>query len=125
MLIHARHWQSREPLAVTVDSGRIVDAGEKSTLKPDVVADWIAPSLFDIQVNGGMGVSFNSPKLTIDEVHTVADAVRAHGTGGFCPTLVTTDGADFEHGFRTLARACQEDAELSRLMPGFHLEGPY
>jgi N-acetylglucosamine-6-phosphate deacetylase len=39
--------------------------------------------------------------------------------------LVTTEDAAFQHGFRTLARACDADKELSRRMPAFHLEGPY
>ena len=125
MLIHAHHYQTGEPVAITIESGRIVAVGSLTHSKPDTVADWIAPSFFDIQVNGALGISFNSPTLTTDEVHRIADKVRSHGVGGFCPTLYTTDSAAFEHGFRTLAQACNEDAALNRLMPAFHLEGPF
>jgi N-acetylglucosamine-6-phosphate deacetylase len=125
MLIHARHYQSGQALGVTIENRRIVALGAPSAASADVVADWIAPSFFDIQLNGGLGVSFNSPKLTVDEVHRVADLARAHGVGGFCPTLITTDSAAFEHGFRTLARACDDDADLNRRMSAFHLEGPF
>jgi N-acetylglucosamine-6-phosphate deacetylase len=125
MLIHAHHYETGQPIAVTVKDGRIAAIGAPSAPNPDLVADWIAPSFFDIQVNGGLGISFNSPKLTVDQVHQVADLARAHGVAGFCPTLITTDAAAFEHGFRTLARACDDDADLQRLMPAFHLEGPY
>lgn len=85
----------------------------------------VVPSLFDIQVNGCYGVSFNAPTLTEDDVHRVAAEVRAHGCGGFCPTLVTAGTYALAHGFATLARACDGDAALGRTMPAFHLEGPY
>ncbi|HEX4592092.1 MAG TPA: N-acetylglucosamine-6-phosphate deacetylase, partial [Gemmataceae bacterium] len=91
----------------------------------DLTVDWIAPSFFDIQVNGCLGISFNSDRLTTDEVRRVADNCRSHGTGGFCPTLVTATNEALSHGFATLARLCDTDANLSRRMPAFHLEGPY
>jgi N-acetylglucosamine-6-phosphate deacetylase len=125
MLIHAHHYLTGEPVAITLDSGRIVAVGPQSYSKPDTVADWIAPSFFDIQVNGALGISFNLPTLTTDDVHRIADKVQSHGVGGFCPTLYTTDSAAFEHGFRTLLQVCNEVAALNRLMPAFHLEGPF
>ncbi|HEY1379782.1 MAG TPA: N-acetylglucosamine-6-phosphate deacetylase, partial [Gemmataceae bacterium] len=91
----------------------------------DHAADWVAPSFFDIQVNGAHGISFNSDRLTADEVRRVADTCRGHGTGGFCPTLITADTDALAHGFATLARLCESDPELARAIPAFHLEGPY
>src|SRR5262245_14713902 len=125
MLIHAHYVDSQKPIALTIENGRIAAIGPPISDRPDLVADWIAPSFFDIQINGGLGISFNSPNLTIDAVHQLAELVWARGVGGFCPTLITTDSANFTHGFATLARACDEDAELNCLMPAFHLEGPF
>jgi N-acetylglucosamine-6-phosphate deacetylase len=125
MLIHAHHVDSGTAIALTIENGRIAAIGPPTSVQPDLVADWIAPSFFDIQINGGLGISFNSPNLTIDAINQVAELVRAHGVGGFCPTLITTDSESFTHGFATLARACDEDAGLNRLMPAFHLEGPF
>src|SRR5689334_16981825 len=106
MLVHARHYQTGESLAITVESDRITAVGSQTQSKPDIVADWVAPSFFDIQVNGSLGISFNSPALTTDDVHRIAEKVQSHGVGGFCPTLYTTDSAAFEHGFGILARGC-------------------
>lgn len=88
MRVHARHYATGRPIEVTVISGRIAAVGDP-TGRVAITADWIAPSFFDLQVNGCQGVSFNSDRLTADEVRQVADACRAHGTGGFCPTLIT------------------------------------
>jgi N-acetylglucosamine-6-phosphate deacetylase len=50
---------------------------------------------------------------------------REHGIGDFCPTLITNGFDALRHGFATLAKALDIDAELARRMPCFHLEGPY
>jgi N-acetylglucosamine-6-phosphate deacetylase len=38
---------------------------------------------------------------------------------------VTNSHAALQHGFSMLRRSCEEDKELARALPGFHLEGPY
>jgi N-acetylglucosamine-6-phosphate deacetylase len=124
MLIRARHFATGKLIDVTVAAGRIAAVGDP-TGTPDVTADWIAPSFFDIQVNGCHGVSFNSDRLTVDEVRRVADTCRAHGVGGFCPTFITASAEALTHGFATITRLCAGDRELARMMPAYHLEGPY
>src|SRR5437762_2773182 len=113
MRIHARHYATGRPVALTIAAGRITSVSAP-TGAADLTADWVAPSFFDIQVNGSHGVSFNSDRLTTDEVRRVADTCRAHGTGGFCPTLITASHESLVHGFTTLARVCDGDAELAR-----------
>jgi len=121
MIFHARHYATGQPIAVAVEAGRIA-AITDSEQKPK---EWIAPAFFDPQINGCLGISFNSPSLTPDEVRTVADVCRGHGIGAFCPTLITNSFDALRHGFATLARTLDADAELARRMPCFHLEGPY
>src|SRR5581483_10810585 len=125
MRVRARHWETSEPVELTIDRGRITSVSPPTAGPADVTADWVAPSFFDIQVNGCHGVSFNSDRLTADEVRRVAAVCRAHGAGGFCPTLITAGAGALAHGFATLARACDADPDLARAMPAFHLEGPY
>jgi N-acetylglucosamine-6-phosphate deacetylase len=121
MQIHARHYATGEPLALTIESGRIA-AIAPSDRSPQ---SWIAPSFFDPQINGCLGIAFNSPKLQPEQVRLVAEECLKHGIGGFCPTLITGSFDDLHHGFTTLRRAVEADAELSRRLPGYHLEGPY
>jgi N-acetylglucosamine-6-phosphate deacetylase len=121
MIYHARHFSTGEAVAVTVEAGRIVTC-TPSDQQPSL---WIAPSFFDPQINGGRGISFNSPTLTLDHVQAVVELCRTHGIGGFCPTLITSSFDALRHGFATLAQAIEQDQRLAEQIPGFHLEGPY
>ena len=125
MRLHARHYATGEPTEVVIDCGHITAVGPPSAAPPDLIAGWVGPSFFDAQVNGSHGVSFNSERLTADDVRRVAAVCRAHGAGGFCPTLITASADALAHGFATLARLCDADPDLARVMPAFHLEGPY
>jgi N-acetylglucosamine-6-phosphate deacetylase len=121
MTIHAKHYATGRPIAVTIADGRIATIQE-SDQNPTV---WIAPAFFDPQINGCLGISFNSPTLEIEQVRTVAETCRTNGIGAFLPTLITNSFEAIRHGFATLERARSSDSELQRWIPGYHLEGPY
>jgi N-acetylglucosamine-6-phosphate deacetylase len=121
MIIHAKHYTTSRPVAVTVESGRITSVAD-SDRNPQ---QWVAPAFFDPQINGCLGIGFNSPSLTPEQVQTVADECRKHGIGAFLPTLITGGFDALRHGFATLERARESDTELRRRIPGYHLEGPY
>jgi N-acetylglucosamine-6-phosphate deacetylase len=122
MQIVARNYATSEPIAVTVVGGRI------ATLEPAADSSdlpWVAPSFFDPQINGCLGVGFSTRTINPAGVRTVADECRRHGIGAFCPTLITNSFETLRHGFETLTTTLETDAELARRMPCFHLEGPY
>ena len=119
--LHARHFSTGRPIAVMVANGHITAVADSS--QPST--RWIATAFFDPQINGCLGISFNSPNLTSEQVRTVANSCRAHGIGGFLPTLITNGFEAIRHGFATLERARAGDAELAQRIPGYHLEGPY
>lgn len=119
--LHARHYATGEPVAITVENNRIASIGP-SDQKP---TQWVAPAFFDVQINGCLGIGFNSDSLTPDQVRTVVDRCRSHGIGAFCPTMVTNGFEPIRHGFETLRKMIDADAAFSRRIPGFHLEGPY
>jgi N-acetylglucosamine-6-phosphate deacetylase len=121
MILHARHYTTGKPIAVTVANGRITAVAD-SDGKPQ---QWVAPAFFDPQINGCFRISFNSPSLTPDQVRTVADECRKHGIGAFCPTLITASFEALRHGFATLEEARSADPLLALCIPGYHLEGPY
>ncbi|MCE9562258.1 MAG: amidohydrolase family protein [Planctomycetes bacterium] len=121
MIHHAKHYATGRPLAVTVEANRIVGVAD-SDQKP---TRWVAPAFFDPQINGCLGISFNSPSLTAEDVRTVADTCQAHGIGSFLPTLITTSSEAFQHGFATVAKVIESDRDLAKRIPGFHLEGPF
>ncbi len=121
MIFHARHYATGQAVALTIEGGRIRSIA-CSDQKP---ARWVAPAFFDPQINGCLGISFNEPSLTSDQVRIVADVCVTHGIGGFCPTLITASFEAIRHGFATLTKALTADTELARRIPCFHLEGPY
>jgi N-acetylglucosamine-6-phosphate deacetylase len=122
MTLTARHYATQLPIALAVEAGRIVSVSPA----PDAAdLPWVAPSFFDIQINGCLGKGFVSPTLTPADVRLIADTCRDHGIGGFLPTLITNSFENIRHGFATLTHAVESDADLAGRMPGYHLEGPY
>src|SRR5262249_61079767 len=94
-------------------------------LPADHEAGWVAPALFDLQINGCDGHSFSSEQLTVDFVHHVVAVCRAHGISGFCPTLVTNAYPALAHGMAVIRQACESDPAVAAAVPAIHLEGPY
>jgi N-acetylglucosamine-6-phosphate deacetylase len=125
MLLRARHYATGEPVEVTWTAGRIEAITAPTGRRADHEAEWLAPALFDLQINGCQGRSFSSDTLTPEDVRHVVDVCRQHGVAGLLPTLVTNSFAALAHGFATLRRVCEMDAVVAGAVPGFHLEGPY
>lgn len=124
--VHGRHYATGQPCLWDLADGRIRSCTPASSAPPGAIqADWIAPAFFDIQVNGGLGISFNAPSLTVEQVEQVAALCRSHGISQFFPTLVTASLDDLAHGFRTLNQAITQSGPLAHAIPGFHLEGPF
>jgi N-acetylglucosamine-6-phosphate deacetylase len=125
MRIRARNYVTGELLELVCDRQQILSAGAPSPAPADLEAGWVAPGFFDLQINGCLGHSFNSERLSADAVDAVIIACRRHGITGFCPTLVTNSLSALAHGLATLRGVCETDTTAARTMPGFHLEGPY
>jgi len=81
--------------------------------------------LFDLQINGALGIGFTSDTLTTDAVRIVAAELARHSITGFAPTVITAAPTTIINSFRALARACEDDVNYHRTMPVFHLEGPW
>ena len=126
MLVRARHYESGRLCDVRQENGGIVvlpgEPGPEPTARE---AGWIAPALFDLQINGCLGIGFNSPTLTVGQVRTVVEECRRHGIAGFLPTVITGTFEAIAHGLRTVVRAIESDPAVAPAIPGFHLEGPY
>jgi N-acetylglucosamine-6-phosphate deacetylase len=125
MRLRARHYATGEMVDITC-AGGVIDSVRPPVPGPaNLEAGWVAPGLFDLQVNGCDGHSFNSDKLDADTVRDVVGVCRRHGITGLCPTLVTNGFGSLRHGLDTLRRACASDRALAAAIPGIHLEGPY
>jgi N-acetylglucosamine-6-phosphate deacetylase len=125
MHIRARHYRTGERVDLVCSRGMIESITPTTEAPADREAGWVAPALFDLQINGCDGRSFNSERLTIDDIRHVVGVCRTHGIGGLCPTLVTNSAEALLHGFATLRQACEADDEIAHAVPALHLEGPY
>lgn len=85
---------------------------------------FIAPGLTDIQINGYLGVDFTGPNLNPNEIKNVVNALYKDGITSFLPTIITSDNETIIENFKVLNEAL-ENPEVSRSIPGFHLEGPF
>jgi N-acetylglucosamine-6-phosphate deacetylase len=125
MRLRAHHYATGELLEMHCEDGRITALQPASQVPPDIEAGWMAPALFDPQINGCDGRGFSSARLTVEDVRHVVHVCRCHGIIELCPTLVTNSFVALAHGLTTLRLACETDRALARAIPGIHLEGPY
>lgn len=125
LIVHGRRYDNGEPVRVTIIGERI--AAVDPAWPEGNIADWpyVAPGLFDLQINGHGGKWYSSDDLTPEIAIAAIKPYLACGVTRLCPTLITNSFASIAAGFAALRTACENDPLISRMVPGFHLEGPY
>src|SRR4051812_30358223 len=89
--IEALHYKTGKPVRVTWNGGVVSKVEELRRANVDAI--WIAPPLFDVQVNGYGGVDFQRDDFTGEDLLTAARKLREHGCAKFFLTLITADWA--------------------------------
>ena len=84
---------------------------------------WVSPGLFDIQVNGMVGVNLSDEDLTREGVLKIDAALEAHGVTRWCPTVTTQDPRIVERNLGILGGIIAEGSAPN--IHGIHLEGHY
>ena len=79
----------------------------------------------DIQVNGYAGVDFNEDPVTEAQIELVAQQLAADGVGAILATITTDDVDCMIDRLANLRRLIDQDDNLRRLIPAFHIEGPF
>lgn len=125
LTLHARSYENGEPLRVTVRGDRIRSV--EPAWPQGSVEDWpfVAPGLFDLQINGHSGVWFSDEALTADDVLKALAPYPQFGVTRLCPTLITNSFEALAAGFSAIRAACERAAWADRMVSGCHLEGPY
>ncbi|MBI3852186.1 MAG: N-acetylglucosamine-6-phosphate deacetylase [Verrucomicrobia bacterium] len=121
--ICARHFASRQPIWVRWRSGVITHV-EPTTKQPSEDL-WIAPSLFDLQVNGYGGIDFQTDGLTLDNLLSATRQLRAAGCGRFLLTLITDEWSKLTNRLRHVRALRSQSDELQSAIAGWHIEGPF
>ncbi len=122
MQLLGRHFATGQSLSVQVVDGMITELQYVSTSEE---VPYLAPGLFDIQINGYGGVWFGDADLTVEQVLSVLRAHYRHGITHLFPTLITNSFEALEYGFRIIRQACETEPCANHMVTGCHLEGPY
>lgn len=122
MKFEARHFRSLDPIRVTVEDGAICSIEE---IHSDAPLPFIAPGLFDLQINGINGTWFSDENLTVEQCLSAFRAHYKYGITQLFPTLITNSFEALKNGFSVIREACESHPWADRMVPGCHLEGPY
>ena len=125
MQVTGRHIDTGNPVQLEFH-GENIAAFTPLDLSADQVASlpWLAPGLFDLQVNGAHDIWFSDEQLTVEQVVQVLESLLPHGMTRVFPTLITNSQAALKHGFEVIRAACEEFPWVNHMVSGCHLEGP-
>lgn len=125
MEVKGRRYENGEPVRLTIE-GRSIRSVEPVSPRVDVEHwPYVAPGLFDLQINGHGGCWFSSEDLTAEKVMEVLRPHYRFGLTRLCPTLVTNSCEALAAGFSAIREACERERWVDDLVPACHLEGPY
>ncbi len=124
-VIEAVLYSDNSKISIEIEDGIIQKISKIKSFSSEAAATrYIAPALFDNQVNGYVGIEFSKPDLSVEEMLRVVREHRKNGVVTFMPTLITGSFESLKRSFANLAKSLQ-NPEVAYSVPGFHLEGPY
>ena len=98
----------------------------KSSYDEDWCGDWISPRAIDLQINGGLGISFTDLTFSqIPKVLSLLDRLWLDGVEGICPTFVSCSQAQFQLGMKVLKETKKHISINQCRLLGAHMEGPF
>jgi N-acetylglucosamine-6-phosphate deacetylase len=121
--IEAIHYETNKPVTLEIKDG-LISAVKEASGSSQISDLYVAPGLFDNQINGYKGIDFSDTALTTEKMMTAVEAIRRDGVTCFLPTVITGSHENLQRSFRNLAEVLK-DEDIRDSVPGFHLEGPY
>src|SRR4051794_3775548 len=107
--VHGWHYATRQPICIRWQEGIITHV---ETAPPPATNTWLAPTLFDAQVNGFSGIDFQQDDLTVDDLLVAVRGLRAAGCARFLLTLITDEWPLLTARLRHLRTVRSESPEL-------------
>ncbi len=120
--IAGRHFATGDPIRLLWEGGRLSRIEPFTGPAPDT---WLAPPLFDLQVNGYGGIDFQQDSLSADQLLSAVRQLRTDGCARFLLTLITDDWTRLMHRLACLRRLRAQSPELLHAIAGWHIEGPF
>lgn len=125
MQIVARRYDTGELIRIGVAKNQIESVEPFAPRDETPTLPYVAPGMFDLQINGFGGVWFSDEGLTPEQVLSVLEGQFQHGVTRICPTLITNGFEALKAGFTAIRKACEQEIWANRMVAGCHLEGPY
>ena len=98
----------------------------KSSFDEDWCGDWLSPRAIDLQINGGLGISFTDLTFKkIPKLLTLLDRLWLDGVEGICPTFVSCSLDQFQLGMNVIKEAKKHSSINRCRLLGAHMEGPF
>ena len=97
-----------------------------SSYDEDWCGDWLSPRAIDLQINGGLGISFTDLTFNkIPKLLTLLDRLWLDGVEGICPTFVSCSLDQFQLGMKVLKETKKHTSKNRCRLLGAHMEGPF
>jgi N-acetylglucosamine-6-phosphate deacetylase len=120
--LHARRFDTAQAMRLTLQGNSLLKIQPADTAPENI---WLAPALFDPQINGFAGVDFQQDDFTEEQLLTAVRGLRAAACGQ-CFFTLTTDAWHLLVARLKRARALREKSkELQSAIAGWHIEGPF
>ena len=101
-------------------------ANRESSYDEDWCGDWLSPRAIDLQINGGLGISFTDLNFNkIPNLLTLLDRLWLDGVEGICPTFVSCSPNQFQLGMKVLKETKKHTSKSRCRLLGAHMEGPF
>ncbi len=98
----------------------------ESSYDEDWCGDWLSPRAIDLQINGGLGISFTDLTFNkIPKLLTLLDRLWLDGVEGICPTFVSCSLDQFQLGMEVLKETKKHTSINRCRLLGAHMEGPF
>ncbi|WP_052487979.1 N-acetylglucosamine-6-phosphate deacetylase [Gordoniibacillus kamchatkensis] len=122
--IEGIHYRTSEPISVYVKNG-LIESIKPLTGEGERSLPFIGPGLVDLQINGYLGMDFNTDPLQKATVERITRALWSEGVTSYYPTIITNSDEAIEAAMSAIAGACKESPDTERGVAGIHLEGPF
>lgn len=122
MTISGTHYKTGQAIQLQVEDG-IID--KVKNLGQESFSNHVCPGFVDLQVNGFMGIDFNSGRLSADEVVSITEHLWHTGVTSYMPTLITNATEHIEQAIEAIVTACERNKLVNASIIGIHLEGPF
>ncbi|MEO6847379.1 MAG: N-acetylglucosamine-6-phosphate deacetylase, partial [Chthoniobacterales bacterium] len=119
MKVIARDFLTGTPYEYLIEEGLFRAIRPADSSHPEKLP-WIAPGLYDVQVNGFGGVDFNNP-ISKDDWLKACSALATHGCTHFLATLITNN----QENYRSLLTGIEKLRDEEDGCRGYHMEGPF